>query len=487
MTDTDGLSPTKRTLLEGYLRGRWSPLGKESMRITRRPTMEPAPLSPAQAQMWRREQMLAGGALPHNECITIRPGEYLDTAHWERAFTEVVRRHEIWRTTYETAGSEVVQVVHEPTSTFPLQRLDLCSASSKTREARLQELYTLGVLQPFDLHRGPLLRATLVMLSNAEQYLVIFAHLSILDGVSVYQVLPSELASLCNSFAAGKPSPFNELPIQYADYAYWHKLFLMSNDAHEQVNFWRQEWARRPAGTRWPRQGTGDASNSHRGAVRAFTLRKSLSCILSRFSQGAGVTLFTTFAASLGALVHAYTGQPMIVLGAPSSGARKRPEVHELLGNFLNSVALRIDFSGDPSFRELLRRTQEAVGAAVAHDDVPLPMLGRELSETSGPEQEDVFFTTAISLQPKSAASAKGWQVTSMDADSGGTIWDLYLAFIETQDGLVGRVQYSTDWFDEAHISQVLSDLQDVMEAMMGDLEGSVATLRHRLHGVTTR
>lgn len=487
MTDSGGLSSAKRTLLEGYLRGRRSPQGKQSMRITRRPATEPIPLSPAQAQIWRREQMLAGEALPHNECITIRPSKYLDPALLERAFTEVVRRHEIWRTTYDTAGAEVVQVIHEPPSTFPLQILDLCAASSQTREARLQELYTLRVLQPFDLRGGPLLHVTLVMLSNVEHYLVIFAHLSILDGVSVYQILPSELASLCNAFASGKSSPFNELPIQYADYAHWHKLFLMSSDAHEQLSFWRQELARTPGRVGWPRQGTAYARESHRGAIRSFTLRESLRSVLPRFSQGLGVTLFTTLTASLAALVYAYTGQPMIVLGTPSSGARKRPEVQRLLGNFLNPVALRIDFSGDPSFRELLRRTQEAVGTAVAHDEVPLEMLGRALPETHGPGQEEVLFTTGISLQPRSAASAEGWHVTSMDADSGGTIWDLYLAFIESRDGLIGRVQYSVDQFDESHISMVLGDLQEVMEALMSDLESSVTILRRRLHRVAKR
>jgi hypothetical protein len=487
MTDSFGLSPSKRTLLEDYLRGRRSPRGKQSTGITRRPATDPAPLSPAQAQIWRREQMLAGGALPHNECITIRPSEYHDTALWERAFTEVVRRHEIWRTTYDMDGTEVVQVIHEPTSAFPLHVLDLCAASSKTREERLQELYTLGVRKPFDLRGGPLLHVTLVILSNAEQYLVIFGHLSILDGVSVYQILPFELATLCNAFASGDTLPFNEPPIQYADYAYWHKQFLMSSDANEQLNFWREELARSPAPPRWPRQGSGYTCESYRGAVRSFTLRESLRSALPRFSRGVGVTLFTTLAASLGALVYAYTGQPMIVLGTPSSGARKRPELQGLLGNFLNPVVLCIDFRGDPSFRELLRRTQEAVGTAVAHDEVPLAMPSRALPETDRPEQEEALFTTGISLQPKSAASAKGWHVTSMDADSGGTIWDLYLAFIETHDGLIGRAQYSTEQFEESRISIVLTDFQEVMEIFMSDLECPVATLRRSLHRVTKK
>jgi len=474
MKHSGSLSSAKRSLLETYLRGRRPPVGSEATRITRRPTREPAPLSPAQEQIWRREQTLRGEIRPHNECITIRPSEYLDAAPLEHAFAEVVRRHEIWRTTYDTVGSQAVQVAQEPADGFPLQIVDLRAARSGAREARLQELCALGVLRPFDLRSGPLLRVTLATLSNTEQCIIIFAHLSIVDGVSVYQILPFELASLYNSFAAGKTSPFGDLPIQYADYAYWHQQFVKSQEAHDQLNYWRQELSGGVRNSGWLHQDMRRAFEPYRGTIRPFTLRDSLRSNLAKFSQSVGATLFATLAASLGALIYGYTGQPAVVLLTPTSGVRKRPEVQGLLGHFLNPVALRIDFSGDPSFREILRRTQAAVGAAMAHDEVPLQMLGQALPEITGSDQEEAFSSVGISLQPKSAGSAEGWRVTSMDADNGGTIWDLYLAFIESQEGLVGRVQYSSNRFDETDISRILSDLQEIMEAMMSDLESSV-------------
>jgi non-ribosomal peptide synthetase component F len=189
-----------------------------------------------------------------------------------------------------------------------------------------------------------------------------------------------------------------------------------------------------------------------------------------------GVTLFTTLAASLSALLYCYTGQPDIILGTPSLGARKRSEVQALLGHFLNPVALRINLGGDPSFHDLLLRTQMAVGGAVSHDEVPLEILAQELQvNTRSPH--NALFTVAISLQPQTAETGQGWYVTSMDADSGGTIWDLYLAFIENKDGLIGRAQYRTDLFEAGHIARVREGLQAVMESVAGDPEQPVSML----------
>lgn len=477
-------SDAKRKLLEGYQQGGLARALESPVKITPRAQRETAPLSLAQEQIWRREEMLAGGSLPHNECITLKANKYLDTTVLERSFAEIIRRHEIWRTTYGIANGHPIQVVHEASDGFPLRIVDLRAASEAERETELLRLYTEGIRQRFDLRRGPLLRVILATLTNTDQRIIVFAHLSIVDGVSVYQILPAELASLCDSFSAGKTSPLGELPIQYADYAYWQRQWLEAHELAEQLTYWREQLAVDLPVLQWPTDHPRPAVQTHHGTVRSFALRGPLRSALKRFSQCEGVTLFTTLAASLSALLYCYTRQTNIILGTPSLGVRKRPEVQALLGNFLNPVPLRINLEGDPSFHELLLRTQNAVGGAISHDDVPIEILAQELRLNPSSSRSPIF-TVAISLQPETPETDTGWHVTSMDADSGGTIWDLYLAFIDTKNGVLGRAQYNTDLFEGATISRALEELQVVMESVVRDPKRCISTLPSQLRSLT--
>jgi non-ribosomal peptide synthetase component F len=258
---------------------------------------------------------------------------------------------------------------------------------------------------------------------------------------------------------------------------------LKSHELEEQLTYWREQLAGELPVLQWPSDRPRPAVQTHRGAVRSFPLRRTLRGALKQFSQREGVTLFTTLAASLSALLYCYTRQANVILGTPSLGARKRSEVQALLGHFLNPVPLRINLEGDPSFHELLLRTQKAVGGAVSHGDVPLEILAQELRLNQSPTRSP-FFTVAISLQPETLETGAGWHVISMDADSGGTIWDLYLAFIETKDGVIGRAQYNTDLFEEATITQTLEELQIVMESVAGDPKQCISTLPSQLRSL---
>lgn len=474
----NALSNTKRKLLEGYLRGEFVG-GKTAIEITCRPKAEITPLSLEQEQIRCREKTLAGEIFPHNECFTLRPSQWLDAAILERSFNEIVRRHEIWRTSYPIVNDQPTQVVHKASNGFPLQVVDLRALSETEQEAETLKLYNEGIRQPFDLECGPLLRATLLRLSR-DQRIVVFAHLSIVDGVSVYQILPAELASLYDAFSAGKSSPLQELPLQFADYAYWQRQWLRSDELTGHLTYWREQLAGELPVLRWPNAHPRCTVQTHRGSVRSFALTRTSGNELRRFSQHEGVTLFTTLVASLSVLLYCYTKQDDIILGTPSLGARKRSEFQALLGHFLNPVPLRINLERNPCFRELLLRVQEVIGGAVAHDDVPQEILAQHLGLSSSPIPSP-FFTVAISLQPRTPTTGMGWEVTSMDADSGGTIWDLYLAFVETQDGLVGRAQYCTDLFDTTAVTRALDDLQIVMESVIAHPEQRISCLPSHL------
>src|ERR1700722_16047350 len=325
-------SETKRKLLEIYLRGEVGHARAFPSKITPRPAGMPVPLSLAQEQLWTGEQILGGGLLPYNESVTIRASSWLDAAALEHSLAEIVRRHEAWRTTYDTVNGQPIQIIHPAPVSFPLRVVDLRKIPEPKREAELLNLATEAVREPFNLKSGPLLRAALVRLASTDQRLLVFAHLSVLDGVSVYQILPFELSVLYEAFSAGRPSPLPELTIQYADYAYWQRQWLRDDELAKQLAYWREQLAGQLPLLRWPMARSRPPVQTQHGAIQSFGVGRSLTNALKEMSRGEGVTLFTVLLASLGVLLYRYTRQVDLVIGTPSPAGRKRSEVQPLLG-----------------------------------------------------------------------------------------------------------------------------------------------------------
>ena len=464
MAEAARFSDAKRKLLEKCLRGELVSIGTQSRAITRRPPGELAPLSLAQEQLWHRAQMHGIPPL-YNESITVRRSGPLDVAVLERSIAEIVRRHEIWRTSYDTLNGAPVQVIHPAPSSFPLRVVDLRESPEEKIEEEALRLANEEARRPFDLRRGPLLRATLVRTGDTDYRLSMVAHLSVVDGVSVYQVFPSELAALYTAVFAGKPTPLPELPIQYADYAYWQRQWLKDGELVKQLTYWRKQLAGELPILQWPTDHARPAVQTYRGAIQSFELTETLTEALMELSRREGVTLFTTLAASFSSLLYCYTRQVDLIIGTPSPAGRKRSEVQSSIGYFLNPVALRIDLEGDPSFREMLRRSGKVIAGAVSYDDLPIEVLAKELGLKPN-SSSNPFFTVAISLQPQTPDKATEWNVTSMDAESGGAVWDLYLAFIDRRGGMIGRVQYNPDIFSSATITNMLRHLQILMKTV---------------------
>jgi hypothetical protein len=470
------LSEAKLRLLQRYLSGSVSQTVAASRPITPRPSGEPALLSLSQEQLVLRESSMADIPPLYNECITLRMEGPLEVALLERSLAEIIRRHEIWRTSYDLRNGRLVQVVH-PACEMRLPMVDLRGFPGESLEEEVLRLATEETRLRFDLSRGPLLRAILMKTGEADYRLSVVAHLSIVDGISVYQLFPSELAALYTAFSAGKPSPLPELPLQYADYAYWQRQWLSDDELARQLTYWREQLAGDLPVLQWPTDRPRTAVRTYRGAIRPFALGRPLTDALKELTRREGVTLFTTLLASFACLIYCYTSQLDLVIGTPSTSGRKRSEFQTLLGYFLNPVALRIDFQDDPSLRDLLLRAQKVIAEAISYDDLPIEVLAKELQPKPDPGRSP-FFTPAISLQPTSPDEATGWHVTSMDADSGGTPWDLYLAFINKADGMIGRVQYNPDLFTTLTISQMLGDLQKVMKAIVSDPSRRISSLR---------
>ena len=245
MPNKTELSEAKRALLEKYMRGDVPRAQNEGAIIPRRARGSAIPLSFAQQQMWLLSQLIPDTPV-YNEAVTVHLPGQLDVAALERSLNEIIRRHEAWRTTFKLVDGQPVQVIH-PSLTLQLPLVDLRHLSVEEREAEALRLATADAKQPFDLVKGPLLRAMLVHLDKAEHRLYITLHHIIFDGSSVYQVFLPELCALYEAFSTGQSSPLPDLPLQYADFAIWQREWLQENVLEEQMTYWKTQLKDAPA------------------------------------------------------------------------------------------------------------------------------------------------------------------------------------------------------------------------------------------------
>jgi hypothetical protein len=292
------------------------------------------------------------------------------------------------------------------------------------------------------------------------------AHQIVLDGVSAYQVFPSELATFYKSFSSGKSASLPELPVQYADFACWQREWL-KGAARTQIEYWRKQLAGELP-LPWCPFKSPPRRRTFRGTIQKFSFARPLSDHIKQFARRLGTTVFLVLLTGFAALLHRYTSQTEVVLGTLSPAGRKRSEVMGLLGYFLNPVTLKLSFHEGMRFQELLSQARRILLEAICHDDVPIEHVARELKlgDDSSPSP---FFSAAISLQPPTPNLDLPWSVTTMDVESGGSPWELYFAFIDRPEGLMGRVQFNPDLFDRATIERALEDLQDVLGSALLD------------------
>lgn len=444
--------------------------------MTRCPRDEPSPLSLVQEQVWRRAVTKNDVPSFYNESITLHRIGDLESTVLEHSFTEIIRRHEAWRTTFDTVDGQAKQVIHEPPVKFDIPFIDLRGIPEGTREREALRLATEDAGGPFDLKQGPLVRALVITIDNRTHRLFLTMHQCITDGVSVYQIFPSELAALYAAFAAGQPSPLAELPIQYADFAHWERQFLQENILIKQLAYWRAQLSSDLQPIEWPRKRLQPSVESFKGAICGFTLSKSLRNELINLSRREGVTLFTTLLAGFAMLLFSYTGQRDIITGTVAPAGRKRTEVQKLLGYFLNPVMLRIDLSGNPTLCDILRQCREIIFGALSNDDVPLEYV-IEGSILEANPVDRCPFNTVITLAPPKLEFGPGWHQTPMDVNTGWARWDLYLELSDCPAGIIGRAQYKTDVFTPSTIARSLQDFIGILEALTIDAGQRISKL----------
>ena len=468
------LSEVKRRLLQKYLSSELGRHTVEQARISPCPSGELAPLSFSQQQVWLHEQMASD--IPfYNEPITIRRQGSLDVTVIERCLLEIIRRHEIWRTTFDVVADQLVQTIHPVPKAFPVPVVDLRRFPEAEREAEAKRLATIDARRPFDLKTGPLVRALLVHMHDEQHRLYMTVHQIIFDATTVYRVLLPELTTLYEAFAAGKPSPLPELSIQYADFAYWQQKKLMPEAWSEHTAYWRKQLAGELPVLQWPNDHPRPPVETHRGATQRFMLPVGLVETLRSISHQQGTSFYMTLLAGLAALLHRYTGQDDIILGSFSAG-RKLAELEPLLGYFVNPLPLRVNLSGNPTFRELQSRVRGVVLDALAHEDVPFVHVVKEIQHRPDPTRNPLF-QVVISQQPKLPNIAAGWELVTEEVCNGGSKLDLVVVVDDRGDSVFGPIIYNPDLFDDATITRMIGHWQMLLTAAAAAPESHIADL----------
>ncbi|MGH7828765.1 MAG: condensation domain-containing protein, partial [Candidatus Binatia bacterium] len=333
--------------------------------MSRAHAQEKVPLSFAQQRLWFLDQYEPGSSV-YNIPSALRLKGALNVPALERSLSEIVRRHEALRTTFAVIDGEPFQVI-APALPVSLPIVDLTDRPGSEREKEAQTIAAEHAQKPFDLSQGPLLRVFLLHLGEDDHILLLTMHHIVSDGWS-RGVLYRELSVLYEAYTQGKPSPLAELPIQYADFAFWQRQWLQGEVLENQLLYWKKQLEGAPALLNLPTDRPRPAVQSYRGGSRSIELSQELTQGLKALSAQEGVTLFMTLLAAFQTLLHRYTGQNDIVVGSPIAN-RNRAEIEGLIGFFVNTLVMRTDLSGNPTFKELLTRVRETTLEAYTHQD----------------------------------------------------------------------------------------------------------------------
>jgi amino acid adenylation domain-containing protein len=443
-------------------------------RIPRFPRQSPAPLSFAQQRLWFLDQLQPDNSA-YNLFDTWRLKGLLRPEMLERALNEVVRRHESLRTTFAAVQGQPVQIV-APALEFRLEQVDLRAVPLDRREAAARRLVSDTARRPFNLSSDPLLRATLFCLGEEDHVLLINMHHIISDAWSL-GVLYNELTHFYAALCAGRPFLTPELPIQYADFAIWQRQSLTGDAMENHVSYWKKQLAGALTHVDLPTDHARSPQQSFLGALEMLSLPETLGRELKALSRREGVTLFMTLLAAFKTLLHRYTQQPDLCVGTPVSG-RNQCETENLIGVFVNTLVLRSDFSGDPTFRELLAHVRQVVLDGDAHQEVPFERLVMELQpdRTSGssPLFEVMFVLQGQTVQPLQFPGVVG---TPMQIDNGTTKFDLSLIMTESPDGLSAAFEYSRGLFEPATIQRMLRHFATLLHNVVQNPEARLSRL----------
>lgn len=430
----------------------------------------------AQQRMWFQDQLSIKSAVSNNISISLRITGSLQVNALEQSIREIVQRHEILRTNLQNFNGELIQVI-SPIINWTLPTVDLRSFSTAEREHEVQRLATEQACHPFDLETDLLLRTTLLRINITEYLLLLTMHHVAVDAWSI-GIFFRELSALYAAFSCGKSSPLAALPIQYADFAVWQRQYLQGNVLDNDLAYWKQKLHNAPDLLQLPSDRPRPSVQSFAGKTLSFILPKTLTELLKELSQQNEATLFMTLLAALQTILFRYAGQEDILVGSPIAN-RHQPEIENLIGCFINTLALRTNLSGNPSFRELLHRVRETVLGALAHQTLPFEKLVDELHLARNLTYAPLFQVMLVLQNAFSIQNIElpGLSVEHSRIDNQTAQFDLTFHLVESDSGLIGKLEYNTDLFDESTIIQMVGHFQTLLAGIVANPDQSLSTL----------
>jgi non-ribosomal peptide synthetase component F len=440
------------------------------------------PAAIAQEHFWFFEQVLPDLPL-FNISYVIRLLGTLNVAVLEQSFNEILRRHEVLRTTFALVDGQLVQII-APAMQMPLTMRDLRIQPEAEREGEAQHVLRKESRRPFDLTQGPLLRGCVLQLGEQEHLLLVTLHHIICDGWSL-SVLGHELVVLYDAFAAGKLSPLPALPIQYADLATWQRQWTHHMALQAQFAYWMEQLRDPLPVLQLPTGRPRGEGLSVRTARQPVVIPRSLCEALTGLCQQEGCTLFMVCLTAFKILLYGYTGQEDLCV-ATLVANRTRQELEGLIGLVVNTVILRTSLGGNPTCREVLQRVRATTLAAYAHQELPFEEIVRALENERGLQrtalcQVMVIWQNFMQRPLSDSAHTLHFEAVEQSAvtpDIELTTFDMILILRERPQGLTVTCVYKTDLFDAATISHMLDDFQYVFASVGAQLEQGLTTFR---------
>ncbi|MFN7459697.1 MAG: amino acid adenylation domain-containing protein [Akkermansiaceae bacterium] len=450
----ENLSPEKRELvLQKLKKQQQTPLLKPVSREN------PLPLSFAQQRLWFIDQ-LEGENGVYNVPFFWQISGILNINALEKAILEIIHRHEILRTSFSIVNESPIQIIHTQPE-LKIEILDWEQVAEKDKFSKAKHLATAELKQPYDLAKAPLLRVKLLKLADAcgersyqSHLLLLVIHHIVCDGWSM-DIFRKELFTLYTAFCNGESSSLPPLSLQYADFAHWQRSYLQGENLNKQLNYWQQQLAEINPLLELPTDYQRPSFQSFKGRSEFLEIDLNLTQKLKRLSQESGTTLFMTLLAVFALLLSRYSNQNDIVVGSAIAN-RNRQEIEPLIGFFVNTLALRTNLQGNPSFRELLQRVKQVTLDAYDHQDLPFEKLIDELGLERSLAHHPLF-QVAFGLQSGTPEKIElpGLTLTRFEWENTTTFFDLSLIFRETPQGLTGEWEYATDLFADTTIQRM--------------------------------
>jgi len=467
INENPGLSAKRQAVLERLLKGK-VPLDLKVKSIPKRQVFSPVPLSFSQERLWVLDRLLQGNSV-YNVSAAFHIKGPLDLPVFERSLNELIRRHESLRTIFKMENEEPVQVIL-PELRIKINITDLSHLAASEREKEAYRLTVEKFAEPFDLEHGPLLRVFLLVRGIDKHIFIYTMHHIISDTWSI-ELFQKELMIVYEAFLSGKPSSLPEPAIQYADFALWQRERLQGKAMQKQLSYWKNILSGDIPILELPADRQRPALPSYQGKKQKIEISESLTAHLIELTRKQGCSIFMLMLAAFNVLLYRYSSQDDIIIGTPIAN-RAKPELEEIIGFFANTLVIRTDLTGSPTFSQLLERVREITTGAYDNQDLPFEKLVEELQPDRYMSLNPLFQAMMVMQnvpRPSAGIENKNIEIDFITDFSGSIRFDLWLSITQSDKVINCNLEYTTDLFNDDTITRFFCHFKNLLEAVAAD------------------